>query len=910
MPRILLFAMSVCAVVLVFSSVRFVGEDQVWLTGAGADEREMGPGLHLVKPFAEARRYDLTSTYVFAGDRRLVTVLPRARRASLDCVVEARLERSAVRLLDRQYKGEVAERLLRPLVVREVARLLAIDPAGAALEGASGDIVDGLNRATGEFGLEIEGISFGEVTVESGLPDDLKRSDGLKVFILGLDGFDWKVVDLVARTRDLANIDRLRREGCWGNLRSVEPMISPLVWTTIATGVTPDLHGISDFLARDATTGEDIPVTSSMRSAPALWNYASLMGLTSGFVGWLATYPAEEVEGFMVSDRVAYHMFDPAWFKGRTEGSAEGLTYPADLIAEIAPLLVRPEDVTGEVGVYISGQVGRLGDKFDPDDPVSNLRLSISGYRTYENVTRSIYPRVRPDLGGVYFEFTDSACHLFMRYMKPGMPGVTPQEEARYGEGVAAAYAEADRILGEVMALLDDRTVLVIVSDHGFKSGDMRPAGDSRIGHGQAIAWHRMDGVVAFWGQGVKRGQSLAGAGVLDIAPTVLHVLGLPVDQRMPGRVLEEAFDPAWVASHPVRRSGGYDMALPGSGAVPVASEADQALKDKLASLGYVAGGNTALVNMANFYQKNGRYAEAIDVWRKLLEADPNDLGARVGLSNAYFEVGKEDSARVEVSRVLEADPRNMEALRSLATFHVRKGAGREALEVADRALAVDPEDGHSHFNRGLSLELLGRAEEAAVEYREALRSAPDLAEAYANLAQIHLAAGFGDEALAAARKAVDLASGEPEMHYVLGQALDLGGNRGEALEEFFAAMRLDPRFAGAYIGAANVLLAEGKPDSAMALCDRGLAAATGYRQYLHNIKGLALVARRDLGGAAGEFRRALEADPGFLPARVRLAAVLLEQGQTAEARKQLQAVLAADPSNQEARSMLQRAGG
>jgi tetratricopeptide (TPR) repeat protein len=907
--RILLFVLAVCAVVLVFSSVRFVGEDQVWLTGTGAGERELGPGLHLVRPFAEARRYDLTPSYVFSGDRRLVVALPRARRASLECTVEARLVRGAVRSLDRQYQGEVAERLLRPLVAREAARLLAADPTGAALGGASVTVADGLDRATRGLGLEIAAVSFGDVTVESGLPEDLKRVDGLKVFILGLDGFDWKIADQVAQTRDLANIDRLRREGCWGNLRSIEPMISPLVWTTIATGVTPDVHGISDFLARDAATGEDIPATSSMRSAPALWNYASLVGLTSGFVGWLATYPAEEVEGFMVSDRVAYHMFDPAWFRGRAEGSLEGLTYPAGLIDEIGPLLVRPEDVTGEVGGYIKGPVGRLGGKFDPDDPVSNLRLIISGYRTYESVTRNLYPRVRPDIGGVYFEFTDSACHLFMRYMKPAMPGVTPAEEVRYGEGVAAAYAEADRILGEILALLDERTVLLVISDHGFKSGDMRPASDSRIGHGQAIPWHRMDGVVALLGPGVKRGERLAGAGVLDIAPTVLHVLGLPVDERMPGRVLEEAFDPTWVASHPVRRTGGYDLALVGSEASPAASEADQALKDKLTSLGYVAGGNTALVNMANFYQKNGRYAEAIDVWRKLLEADPLDLGARVGLSNAYFEVGREDSASVEVARVLEADPRNMEALRSLATFHVRKGAGGEALKVAERALAVDPKDGHSHFNRGLALELLGRADEAAGEYKEAVRFAPDLAEAYANLAQIYLATGKGAEALAAARKAVDLASGQSEMHYVLGQVLDLGGSRAEALEEFSAAMKIDPRFAGAYIGAANVLLAEGRPDSAMAVCDRGLGAATGYRQYLHNIKGLALASRRDLKGAALEFREALEADPSFVPARVKLAGVLLEQGQTAEARKQLQAVLAADPSNQEARSMLERAG-
>jgi tetratricopeptide (TPR) repeat protein len=110
----------------------------------------------------------------------------------------------------------------------------------------------------------------------------------------------------------------------------------------------------------------------------------------------------------------------------------------------------------------------------------------------------------------------------------------------------------------------------------------------------------------------------------------------------MPGKVLAEAFQDDWFKAHPVRRTTAYDSLLPSGGAVAGASPADQALRDKLVSLGYVAGGNTALVNMANFYQKNGRYPEAVEVWRKLLEADPRDLGAKVGISNAYFEMGRQ----------------------------------------------------------------------------------------------------------------------------------------------------------------------------------------------------------------------------------------------------------------------------
>jgi tetratricopeptide (TPR) repeat protein len=622
-------------------------------------------------------------------------------------------------------------------------------------------------------------------------------------------------------------------------------------------------------------------------------------------VGWLATYPAEEVEGFMVSDRVAYHMFDPAWASGKTEAPSAGLTFPPRIVDEIKPLLVEPAAVGRDLSTYIHGPIGEAGSKFDPLDPVSNLRLIISGCETYRRVIEKLYPEVKPDLAGVYFEFTDSASHLFMRYMRPPMPGVTAAEVDRYGDAVAAAYAEADRILGEILAMLDDRTVLVVVSDHGFKSGDTRPMSDSRIGVGQAVAWHRLSGVVALYGPGIKRGHELADAGVADIAPTVLHLVGLPIGSRMTGKVLADALEPAWAEAHPVRSTAAYDSLLVEGGPAGGASAADRALKDKLESLGYVAGGNASLVNMANFYHRNGRYAEAIEVWRKLVDLDPRDFGARVGLANAYFETGREDSAFAGLRSVVAADPRNLEALRSLATLYVRKGMGAEALLVSEDALAIDSHDGDSHFNRGLGLEILGRRDEAAEEYRRAVGFAPDFAEPYANLAQYYLDKGMPSDALTAATRAADLAPEKPEIHYVLGQALEAGGKSSEALAQYLKSLSLSPRFTAAAIGASGILLTQGQVDSALAVCDRALKESSEYGEYLHTIKGSAYLGRRQLDRARGEFETALRADRNFLAARTGLARVYIAQGKTVEARRELEAVLAAQPSNQEARALL-----
>src|SRR5207249_5014379 len=70
---------------------------------------------------------------------------------------------------------------------------------------------------------------------------------GSRVVLVGIDGADWDVIDgLVARGR-VPNLARLKREGAWARLRSSVPMLSPLLWTTVATGKTPDRHGINDF---------------------------------------------------------------------------------------------------------------------------------------------------------------------------------------------------------------------------------------------------------------------------------------------------------------------------------------------------------------------------------------------------------------------------------------------------------------------------------------------------------------------------------------------------------------------------------------------------------------------------------------------------------------------------------------
>ena len=81
------------------------------------------------------------------------------------------------------------------------------------------------------------------------------------------------------------------------------------------------------------------------------------------------------------------------------------------------------------------------------------------------------------------------------------------------------------------------------------------------------------------------RPQELVSATERDVAPTVLHLLGLPVSRELPGRVLQESLDPAFLRAHPLRSVASFGR----RGARPAqASAFDHEVLEELRSLGYV----------------------------------------------------------------------------------------------------------------------------------------------------------------------------------------------------------------------------------------------------------------------------------------------------------------------------------
>jgi predicted AlkP superfamily phosphohydrolase/phosphomutase len=98
---------------------------------------------------------------------------------------------------------------------------------------------------------------------------------------------------------------------------------------------------------------------------------------------------------------------------------------------------------------------------------------------------------------------------------------------------------------------------------------------------------HMMEGTFVMAGLHVRRGATLEGASIVDVAPTVLHLLGLPIPADMDGRVLTEAFDPAFLDAFPPQRS---DTLLgDGNGRGALSADEEREMKDALRALGYLS---------------------------------------------------------------------------------------------------------------------------------------------------------------------------------------------------------------------------------------------------------------------------------------------------------------------------------
>jgi predicted AlkP superfamily phosphohydrolase/phosphomutase len=285
-----------------------------------------------------------------------------------------------------------------------------------------------------------------------------------RILVVGIDGMEWDIMGPLVGQGRLPTFARVLSEGAWGELRSLDVLESPVIWTSIATGKVPEKHGIMGFAKARQGGAEPVPITSNVRRVEAIWNILGDRGWSVGVIGWLSTWPAEAVNGYLVTD-----YFNYGWAPGSAGGS-EGMTFPPGLANEIADLRVADEDVPDTRAAELTHGVIPTNDelrrRFDA------LKGCIASDETTLAVARRLEGQMPVDFHAVYLKGVDGVSHLYWVDMLPESgPPVSSEDAAIFDDVIVDYYEEMDRVLAEFLALADENTTLVLTSDHGTEEG-------------------------------------------------------------------------------------------------------------------------------------------------------------------------------------------------------------------------------------------------------------------------------------------------------------------------------------------------------------------------------------------------------------------------------------------------------
>jgi tetratricopeptide (TPR) repeat protein len=257
------------------------------------------------------------------------------------------------------------------------------------------------------------------------------------------------------------------------------------------------------------------------------------------------------------------------------------------------------------------------------------------------------------------------------------------------------------------------------------------------------------------------------------------------------------------------------------------------------------------------------RLAEAEEIYRRVLAADPRHAGALHLLGVIDIQRGAPAAAieKIGAALALKADAAPFHC--NLATALQAVGRADEALAHYRRAVALDPNYADAHNNLGALLEKRGARADAAAAYRRAIAAGPTPAAAHHNLAQILRLGGRTDEAIPLYRRALELNPDYAEAHHGLGAALTRKNQVEEAIAEFRRAVALKPDYAEAWNNLGNRLKQQGKAEEAEACYRKALAASPNFVDAWNNLGNLAY-RRGRLDEAEGSYRRALAINPNY----------------------------------------------
>ena len=669
-----------------------------------------------------------------------------------------------------------------------------------------------------------------------------------KVLLIGWDAADWKVINPLLDQGLMPTLDDFINHGVMGNLATLRPILSPMLWNSIATGKRPNKHGIHGFMEPDTQNGGIRPVSSTSRKVKAIWNILTQKGFKTNVLGWFAGHPAEPINGVSVSDLFPYATapLDQPW------PLPPGAVYPESLRDTFAELRMHPAEVTEAAILPWIPRAAEVDQ--EKDKGLMSFAKILSENCSIHNAATWLLQNEPWDFMAVYYNGIDHFCHGFMHYHPPRMEGVPEDRFEIYKDVVNGAYRFHDMMLQTLLDLAGPDTTVLLVSDHGFHSDHLRPRGIPAEPAGPAVQ-HRPFGIVCMKGPHIQQDERIYGATLLDVTPTILTLFGLPVGADMDGRVLVQAFEePPEIARIPSWEQEPGECGMHPSD-LRMDPAAAQAVLQQFVALGYVqppsedqskavaSAVREANYNLSRDYLDCGRPDDALPLLEELAKNDPKQTRFQMHLAQCYLALSRRQEAKQILESLITADLNPPEASEAevkagqpevaaptevaelaleanapeaatspekppgprpwadllMGVIHFEEGNMEAALASLLKAEQSDPRLPNLHLRIGETYLRQKRTDDAGRAFQQALEIDGDSPEAHLGLAMVCLRQRKNEEAAEQALLAVGLQHFLPLGHFYLGVALARLGHRQRAMLAFETCLSMLPGLVAAH---------------------------------------------------------------------------------------------------------------
>ncbi len=566
-----------------------------------------------------------------------------------------------------------------------------------------------------------------------------------RVAIFGIDGADWELIQELVNDDRMPNLKALIKGGASGALQTIQPTVSPLVWTTLATGVTPDRHGVLDFF--DPST--HAPVDSYSRRAPAVWDIGEAFGRHATVVNWWTAWPPAPGPTAVFDTPVQL---------------LENAVYPQDAAKGVRAVAVDPSTIGYD---QVRRFMNITASEFDKSlrsnnlaDPVNIFRNVLAKTWSDHRVAIEMYRQQAPLVFAMTYDGTDVVNHLCGPYHPPYREGVSEDGYRKYWPTVANYYAEIDRLLGDWLQVLTADTTVFIVSAHGFRWGKNRPmiqpAGRA------ALADHRNPGMFIAYGNHVVPSRSGRPVSIYDVAPSVLAILGLPKSAEMPGQVITWAFkDVAPVESVRVVSYSEFFGDRP----VPVPARVNASVYQReLQAIGHLLDpsrgmqaqfddegevaanrkktikpeqwGSYAYYNNAGIeLRKQGKFKEALEAFQKAIDINPERPTPYLNMAMTLFDKQQYTAAdELFLEAIKRGLPDGDQWFCDFAALYRQENMTSRAINLLVRGREIYPQSYAIAANLGSALAQADRYSEGLPELERALGLQPSSTLALNNL--------------------------------------------------------------------------------------------------------------------------------------------------------------------------------